>query len=272
MTLPTTTDPLEGFLREPFTANGSTKDVYRMGAGPAVIVIHEIPGITPLVAAFGREVARRGMTAVLPDLFGEVGKAPSTPYVLSSLAKACVSREFSILALNQTSPATQWLRVLAKSEHERCGGNGVGAVGMCLTGGFALAMMVDPWVVAPVLSQPSLPFPISSRRRSDVGISTEDLATVKARVNDGACLLGLRFTGDASSPHARFARLSEELGEGFIGVEIDSSQGNPWGYRKAAHSVLTEDYSDEEGSPTKIALEQVLTFFSERTGAVTPPE
>lgn len=47
-----------------------------MGTGPAVIVIHEVPGITPLVAEFGRKVAQRGMTAVLPDRVRDRRQAP----------------------------------------------------------------------------------------------------------------------------------------------------------------------------------------------------
>jgi dienelactone hydrolase len=257
-------ESLEGFDVEHFNARGATRNVYRMGAGPAIIVIHEIPGITPLVAEFGRTIAAAGMTAVLPDLFGTPGKKPTGGYVVGQLAAACVSREFTVLATNKTSPITTWLRDLAHHEHERCGGPGVGVVGMCLTGGFALAMMVDPVVVAPVLSQPSLPFGLSAKQRRSVGISDQDLETVKDRVADGTCVIGLRFTGDKAVPGERFARLRDELGDGFIGVEIDSSASNPWGYRKGAHSVLTEDYSDEPGSPTRVALEQVLDFYRTR--------
>ena len=169
-------------------------------------------------------------------------------------------------AHGKTSPVTDWCRALARSEHERCGGPGVGAVGMCLTGGFALAMMVDDAVVAPVLSQPSLPFAVRRRRRSaDLGISDVDLGIVKRRVaEDDVCVLGLRFSGDKLVPDERFARLQEELGDGFIGVTIDSSKGNPWGHRAAAHSVLTEDLKDEPGQPTREALEQVLEHFRSR--------
>jgi dienelactone hydrolase len=258
------TNPLEGFQREPFTAEGKTRDLYRLGSGPAVIVIHEIPGITPLVAEFGRRVAECGLTAVLPDLFGTPGKSPSGPHIASSFARACIDREFTILATKKTSPVTKWLRTLAAVEHARCGGVGVGAVGMCLTGGFALAMMVDPVMVAPVLSQPSLPIGITKKQKRSVGISESDLQLVKQRVAGGACLMGLRFTGDRAVPVERFERLRSELGDGFIGIEIDSSEGNPWGYRKGAHSVLTEDYSDVDGSPTQRALSQVLEFFSGR--------
>jgi dienelactone hydrolase len=175
-----------------------------------------------------------------------------------------VSREFSVWALKKTSPVTVWLRALAAHEHERCGGPGVGAVGMCFTGGFALAMMVDATVVAPVLSQPSLPFPISKRHKADIGISDADLAKVKTRIAEGACVLGLRFTNDPFCFEARFDTLRRELGDGFIAVELDSSAGNPHGHPKSAHSVLTEHLDDREGTPTRAALDQVLDFFKAR--------
>ncbi len=266
--MPTSDTALEGFDSSTFSALGSTRTVFTIGTGPAVIVIHEVPGITPLVAAFGRKIAERNMTAVLPDLLGTPGKPPSGGYIASSMLKACISREFAVFAHGKTSPITAWLRELAKETHARCGGPGVGAIGMCLTGGFALAMMVDDVVVAPVLSQPSLPAAVLKRNRDDLGISAADLATVKRRSDEGVCVLGLRFTGDPMVPAARFERLERELGDNFIGVEIDSSEGNPWGYKAKAHSVLTEDYSDAEGSPTKIALEQVLDFFRERLDLV----
>jgi dienelactone hydrolase len=258
------TDALTDFSKATFEADGRSRDIYRLGDGPAVIVISEIPGITPGVANFARKVAALGCTAVMPVLFGKPGTPPSMPYVLNTLTRVCISREFTMLARKQPSPVTIWLRALAAAEHERCGGPGVGAVGMCLTGGFALAMMVDDVVVAPVLSQPSLPFPMTKKLRADLGISDSDLATVKARTAAGTCLLGLRFSGDVTSPAARFETLRRELGDGFIGVELDSSAGNPHGHPKNAHSVLTEHLDDREGTPTRAALDQVLAFFRDR--------
>jgi dienelactone hydrolase len=252
---------LDGFTCEPFTAEGKTRDLYRLGSGPAVIVMSEVPGITPLVAEFGRKVAGIGCTTVMPDMFGTPGKEPTGGYALQTMLHACISSEFATLASGKTSPITIWLRVLAKKEHERCGGPGVGAVGMCLTGGFALAMMVDDAVVAPVLSQPSLPFPFGKNRKSDLGISDADLKKVKERTAQGVEVLGLRFTGDSLCPPERFERLRKELGERFIAVELDSSQGNPHGHPKAAHSVLTEHLQDSPGTPTRETLDQVLAFF-----------
>jgi dienelactone hydrolase len=260
---------LEGFETTTFTYEGTERTVFRRGTGPAVIVITEVPGITPSVAAFGRRVADAGFTAVLPSLFGEPGRPMSNGYALSTIAWACVSKEFATWATNKTSPATLWCRALARHEHERCGGTGVGVVGMCLTGGFALAMMVDPVVAAPVLSQPSLPFALSGAHKRDLNLAPEDLATVKDRcaADPELCVLGLRFTGDKLSPPERFARLRDELGDAFVGVEIDSSPGNPHGLGVRAHSVLTDDLVDEPGHPTRDALDQVLALFHRRLPA-----
>ncbi len=255
---------LLGFTQESFTHGDTTHAVYRTGTGPAVVVIHEVPGITPRVAAFGTRVAEAGFSAVLPSLFGEPGRPMSVPYVLRSITHGCVSHEFAAFATRTTSPITVWLRALARAEHARCGGPGVGAVGMCFTGGFALAMMVDDEMLAPVLSQPSLPFPIGKQHRADLGISDADLATVKARAADGQCVLGLRFTEDRAVPGARFERLRAELGDRFLSVEIDSSKGNAHGIGRTAHSVLTEHLVDEPGHPTREALDRVLAFFGER--------
>lgn len=257
-------DPLAGFEQSSFTAEGKTRAVYRTGSGPAVVVMSEIPGITPKVAQFGRIVADAGFTAVLPHLFGDDGRTPTAAYAVASIARACITREFTVLAQGRTSPIISWLRALAKDEHARCGGPGVGAVGMCFTGGFALAMMVDDAVVAPVLSQPSLPFPVTKSLRRDVGLSAADTVRVQQRAAAGTCVLGLRFTGDKFCPPDRFEHLRELLGDAFVAVELDSSEGNPYGHKKAAHSVLTEDLDDSPGTPTRAALDQVLQLFKDR--------
>ena len=260
------TDALQGFEHTTFTAEGDSRAVYRTGSGPAVIVMSEIPGITPNVARFARFVADAGFTAVMPHVFGDDGRAVSNGYAAGSLARACISREFTVLALGKTSPITTWLRALAAHEHGRCGGPGVGAVGMCFTGGFALAMMVDDVVLAPVLSQPSLPFPVSKAHRRSIGVSEADTRRIQERALAGTCVLGLRFTGDKLSPPERFEHLRELLGDAFVAVELDSSPGNPHGHRKTAHSVLTEDLDDRPGTPTRAALDQVLEFFAKRLG------
>ena len=174
---------------------------------------------------------------------------------------------------DRTAPAVTWLRALAVQAHKECGGPGVGAVGMCFTGGYALAMAVEPAVLAPVLSQPATPGPLTARKRAALGLDPADLASVKTRTADGLCVLGLRFSQDRSSPPERFATLRAELGDAFEAIEIDSSPGNAHGIGPQAHSVLTEDLVDTAGHPTRAALDRVMSFLAGRLApdsAATP--
>lgn len=255
---------LEQFSRFDFDHEGVSHFVYRAGDGPPVVVIHEIPGITPEVADFAERAVNDGFTVFMPELFGKTGKPFSNGYAAAGLTKVCISREFHVMASRSSSPVTTWLRALSRYIHEELGGVGVGVVGMCLTGNFALAMMVDPWVMAPVLSQPSLPFPIGGRRKRALHVSNRDLAAAKRRaIEEGQCLLGLRFTDDPSCPQERFESLREEFGDQFEGIEIDSSPGNPAGLPRKAHSVLTREFLDEDGHPSKQANDRVMSFFHE---------
>jgi dienelactone hydrolase len=253
---------LEAYRSAPFTAAGTTRLVYRGGSGPAVIVMAEIPGITPKVIEFAERVRALGLTVALPVLFGEVGREPSVRYGLKSMTQACIAKEFTSFAVGRTSPIAAWLRALAADLHEACGGPGVGAIGMCFTGGFALAMMTDAHTVAPVLSQPSLPFALGKKRKADLGLSPADLDAVRARATEGCDVLGLRFTGDKLVGD-RFTTLRRELGDHFIAVEIPSPDP-ALHIPKMAHSVVTEHLVDEPGHPTREALDQVLAFFSTR--------
>lgn len=256
---------VEGFDETTFEALGTRRVVFRRGEGPAVVVMHEIPGITPEVAGFARRVADAGFSVAMPWMFGTPNRRLSTSYALSQIGRACVGREFSVFARHASSPITDWLRELCRSLHEERGGRGVGAIGMCLTGNFALALMVDPWLMAPVLSQPSLPFGVSPSHRAAIHLSAADLAVVRRRARDeGAGVLGLRFTADPMCPRARFDTLRRELGDAFEAIEIDSAPGNPHGIPRVAHSVVTNDLVDEVGHPTRAALDRVLAFFEER--------
>lgn len=259
-----TTDLLDGFETTTFSHAGQPRTVYRRGAGPAVLVMHEIPGITPEVARFARRVADAGFRVYLPHLFGTPGRPLSLGYAGAGILRACILREFHVLARNASSPITSWLRALARHAHGECGGPGVGAVGMCLTGNFALALVLDAPVTVPVLSQPSLPFPVTAAHRAALHCSAGELEAVRRLVAQGGCVLGLRFTADPMVPPARFATLRRELGQGFEAIEIDSGPGNPHGLGRTAHSVLTTELVDEEGHPTRAALERVLALFHQR--------
>ena len=242
-------DPLAGWTAGSFSAAGFTRDTFRRGTGPGIIIVHEIPGITPKVIAFADEVVAAGFTVVMPSLVGTPGKEISGGYLAKSMTKVCISKEFSNMALNQTSPIIAFLRALARSLHNELGGRGVGALGMCFSGGFALGMMVDDIVVAPVLSQPSMPFVLGAKRGADLNLSPDDALAVQQRAADGCEVLGLRFTGDKLVGD-RFATLRDLIGDQFIAVELPSST-------KRDHSVLTEHRD-------AASVERVLDFFRDK--------
>jgi dienelactone hydrolase len=237
---------LESWTSSSHTYDGTTHPTYRKGTGPGVIVIHGIPGLTPAVIRFAEEVIAAGFTVVLPHLFGTPARKNSMAAVASTLGRVCVSAEFTKLATGRTAPIASWLRSLSRTLHDELGGPGVGALGMCFTGGFALAMMVDTAVAAPVLAQPSAPFAVSPRRSRDVNLSPADLEVVKERAAAGCEVLGLRYRSDPMVG-ARFDALTRELGHAFIRVEFDGRR----------HATLTEHRQQE-------AVDRVLAFFAEK--------
>lgn len=237
---------LSSWTRGTHTADGVTHDTYRKGSGPGVIVIHEIPGMTPEVIEFAEAVVARGYTVVMPHLFGEPGAPASVRGLTAAIRKVCVSKEFVKLKAGVTSPVATWLRSLARELHTELGGPGVGAVGMCFTGGFALAMMVDAPVVAPVLAQPSLPFALGPTRAADLGLSPSDRAEVRRKVAAGCPVLGLQYADDRATG-SRFDTLTNELGENFIRVDLAGKK----------HATLTA-HRDQR------AVDRVLDFFDER--------
>lgn len=244
-----------------------TRNVYKRGSGPAVIVIHEMPGLHPLVIRFADRVAAAGMTVYCPHLFGEPGRPASHPLgALTMLGGICIRREFNAWAADKSSPIIEWLKALSRKAHAECGGKGVGAVGMCFTGGFALAMMTEPSVVAPVLSQPSLPLGASKpERAAGIGASPAEVSCARKRFNEeGLSMIGLRFYGDPFVPDARFDTYRREFGDKFEAIEIDPKDAAPGGL-KHPHSVLTINLAED--GPTKEAERRVLAFFRERTGA-----
>lgn len=240
---------LNGWVQGSFTAADITRDTYRKGTGPAVIVVHEIPGITPAVERFANEVVERGFTVVMPNLVGTPGQDVSGKYLASSMMKVCISKEFTTMAMNKTSPIISWLRALARATHAEVGGKGVGAVGMCFSGGFALGMMVDDIMLAPVLSQPSLPFPVGKGRGADLNLSPDDAVVIAERAAQGCQVLGLRFDQDRAVGD-RFSSLRELLGDAFIAIELPSQ-------KKTDHSVLTEQRDEA-------SVQRVLDFFVEK--------
>jgi dienelactone hydrolase len=255
---------LKDYTKSRFTHGGRTRTVYRKGSGPAVVVMHEMPGLHPQVIRFADRVAEAGMTVFCPVLFGVPGRPVEHPAsAVTMVSGLCIRFEFNVWRSGRSSPMVDWLKALARKAHAECGGAGVGAVGMCFTGGFALAMMTEPSVVAPVLSQPSLP--IGKRVAADIDASPAEIQCAKKRfAEEDLSMIGLRFFGDPFVPDDRFEALKREFGDRFEAIEIDPADAAA-GPMKHPHSVLTLHL--KEDGPTKAAEQRVIQFFRQRTGA-----
>jgi dienelactone hydrolase len=266
MTKPYSTerDPLNDFIRRDIDLEGKCKLVFVSGAGPAVIVMAEMPGISPEVARFSRWVRDAGFTIYMPALFGDSGR-PITSLVrahgILEIAKACVSREFHAFRTHSSGPISQWLRALARLALSESGGKGVGAIGMCFTGNFALSMMLEPAMLAPVLCQPSLPV------NNDAGlhIAPEELNAVKARMDEeDLTVLAYRFAGDKLCKAARFEAYQAALGERFVPTVLEDKDAAPGAINGNPHSVVTQHLINEAGQPTRKAVDDIIAFFDRR--------
>lgn len=262
------TDALDDFEARRITLNAVEKKVYVSGqSGPAVIVMTEMPGISPHVARFARWVRDAGFTVYMPSMFGKDGAVPEAEGGAAVFKHACVSAEFRAFAGNGSSPVTKWLRALAKKAHEECGGPGTGAIGMCFTGNFALSMMLEPAMLAPVLAQPSLPLDDPAALESP----PEELATVRKRLEDeDLSVLAYRFEGDQICRAQRFLAYSKALGERFESHTLPDSAANkdvtPFFSKHVPypHSVVTQHLIDGEGEPTIEARDNIIAFFKKR--------
>lgn len=237
---------LPGFERFDFSADGATKAVYLAGTGPAVVLIHELPGMVPECVELGRKLAAEGYAVYMPLLFGE----PMRNYGVKPLLWPCVWREFSVLSAQGKSPAADWLRALARKAFADRGGKGVAAIGMCFTGRFALSLMMDKALIAPVLCQPG-----SSYSDAALGIPDAEWENaVKRSKDEGIPVLGMRFEGDSLCKAARFDTLREGLGERFREVVVPG----------AKHSVLTLHFKDLSPADRERVWRELTSFLKER--------
>ena len=256
---------LTGWTCEPFTAAGFTHDVYYRGSGPGVVLIPEMPGVHPGVLALGNHLVDNGFTVAIPSLYGTPGAAAVRPGMVPILLRGCVAKEFAALATNRERPVADYLRALARDVNAKTPGKGVGVIGQCFSGGFALAAAVDDSVLAPVLSQPSVPLPLTAAQKRDPGLSEREMKVIEKRAaEEGLCALALRFSADPLVPSERFAALKDRLGDAFEVIEIDSSPGNAGGFGKMAHSVLTQEVREIDGQPAYEARKRMVEFLKER--------
>lgn len=236
--------------------------VYVAGEGPGVLLMHELPGITAQFWRLAHWIRDAGFSVYVPDLYAKSGAPLTSDNLARNAIRACVSREIHLFARNHSSPVTQWLRALARRMFEERGGRGVGAVGLCMTGNFALSLALEEAVIAPVASEPAMPLDMATQQsRAALHLSPDERAALIERSDLEA--MALRFDGDPTCTAARFKTLRDLMGGRLCEIILPDSAKHPNG-NPFPHAVLTKDLIDAEGEPTKEALSRVIAFLTEK--------
>ena len=223
-------------------------DVYTKGVGPVVVIIQELPGIGPETLKLADNFVDKGFTVVLPHLFGPLGKINIGGNIARVL---CMRKEFRIFEQGKTSPVVDWLRALCRELKIRYMVEGVAVIGMCLTGNFAISLMADEAVLAGVASQPSLPV----NDPADLHMSKQDIQQIRARLDNQEPMLAFRFAEDTFCRASRFEQLDKAFNDDRQRINLQTLPGK-------GHAVLTLDFVDELGHPTKQAFEHIIAYFS----------
>jgi len=262
---------LQGFAQFSFAAGEYRHFVYHAGAAgnPPLLLMPEIAGMSPGMILFARRLIEAEFRVYIPWLFGPFQqRAPAMNAI-----KLCISREFANLRAGVSAPVTLWLRALAAHISELNGGNRVGAIGMCLTGAFAIPLIIDPQVAAAVAAQPSVPlsplFSMFGIGRGDwmhrLNIGDDDIARARARLKGGAAhLLAVRCHADRICPHEKLERLQREFPAGLQTREYgEATTRNRLGDRP--HATFTKEYRLEPDASgdhhSRRAHADLLAFF-----------
>lgn len=247
--------PISEFDRSTFSAPLSgghevTHDIYVRGAGAPVLLIQELPGIGEETLRLADRLVDAGFEVVMPHLFGPIGKTSMGGNLLRVF---CMRKEFSLFSANKSSPIVDWLKALCNEVRESRGAAGVGVIGMCLTGNFAISLIGDDSVLAAVASQPAMPL----HKQDALHMSEGEIALSRQALDRKSPMLGFRFSDDKACSAKKFECIHETFnGEGKERIKLHTLPGK-------GHSVLTLDFVDEEGHPTYQALDSVIGYFSE---------
>ncbi len=236
-----------GFRFKANNGKNISHTVYTKGDGPVVVIIQELPGIGPETLALAGKFVDEGFTAVLPHLFGPLGKTAMNSNLLRVF---CMRKEFNLFEKGKTSPIVDWLRALCQDLRTQHQTKGVAVIGMCLTGNFAISLMADDSVLAGVSSQPSMPL----GKHDALHMSSQDISEIRKQLDQKGPMLAYRFEGDKFCQAEKFKAIDQTFNDDTPRVKLTTIPGN-------GHSVLTLDFVDQTGHPTRTAFDEVLTYF-----------
>lgn len=222
------------------TGDDVTHEVYAKGIGNPILILQELPGIGPETLALADRLVEAGFKVFIPHMFGTFGKITMGRNILRLF---CVRREFNIFLKGRQSPISAWLRSLTREIRHREHAAGVGVIGMCLTGSFALTLMADAAVIGGVASQPALPV----FGGDQLHMSDDDVIEASAGMQRNGPGLAMRYKDDKTAPAKLMRALENAFGKDLNTVEYPGKQ----------HSLLTLHFHEP-------AYQRVEAYFQDR--------
>ena len=247
---------MQSYVKSQFTAStrfddSICHDIYEKGTGPVIVLIQELPGIGKSTLRLTDKLVAQGFKVVLPHLFGPIG---STSIIGNTVRAFCMRKEFHLLKNHGDSPVVDWLKALCRQVKEDNQVDGIGVIGMCLTGNFAISLMADDSVLAAVASQPSLP----AFNNNVIQLDRRDIDKIKDKIDCSQPIHALRFAKDPMCSAKRFKAIDVLLNEpDKQRVEFTEVPG-------LGHSVLTLNFVDQAGHPTYLAFEKIVRYFQKQ--------
>ena len=261
--------------------------VFHAGSGPALLLMHELPGLAQPCVDFAGRLIEQGFQVFMPHLIGPLMNEAT----LANTLRLCISREFARLKTGVSAPITDWLRDLARHIADRHGHERIGAIGMCLTGAFVIPLLIERSVQAAVASQPSVPFPslltlVFGKRFADpqsegrINIADADLRAADGCSREaGKALVVQRFTADRLCPSARVAALSSAFAGQVETLEYETSplRSQSW---PPPHALLTSEFNRvnpaglpaPDTDPTQQVLAHLTAFFHRHLDVPLAPQ
>jgi dienelactone hydrolase len=254
-------DPMSSYSKSSFAsdiADGSTvdHDIYERGDGQPVIIMQELPGIGMETLHLADRLNEAGFRVVIPHIFGPLGKVS----MAGNFGRLfCMRRQFHLFERNASSPIIDWLRALCIDVRTRTGTTGVGVIGMCLTGNFAITLMAEDSVLAGVASQPAMPIFVAPK---SLHMTDQEAEKARQALTAKGPMLAYRFEGDPLCSATKFNAINDRFNDPEKErIKLVTLPGK-------GHSVLTLDFVDENGHPSHDALEEIIVYFGDKLNAV----
>jgi len=235
--------------------------------GPPVLVLHEMPALSPDVLELALRLSRQNYSVYVPLLWGKPDhNTDSQLLFLRYAVELRSSPRWRAAEADVDRPILDELASLCRLIADAHPKHRIGVIGNCITGVFPFALAARvPKVAAPIGSQPTLPITLSGADAAKTGLSAKETALLSSRIQTDPSfqMLGFRFAGDRNCRKERFDTFESHFGSSFLNgtIPLELYHGRD-GMPEHPHAVLTECHSDDPSFATAQGWQNCLDFLS----------